>query len=362
MCRKKTELTYARSIFCIIIVIVHVMNGFINDIHAGEVQRQLIKYLQILLLSATPCFIMLSETLLGMRYSKHLPKNFLTKRIKFILIPYIFFALFIIFEIYFDPAKHHTLWYLVLNILIEGKFFGWFVLVIFQFFILHIIFHKALDKMKPLIPIVVSFAISFAHAILMYYSTNYLNWWSEHYILYNRTIILNWLFYFVLGFYIGKYYDAVMKFVHQKIYWFLLLLVVSAGIIAINIFKFDVHLNESNRFDLFIFSGVFFVLIISLSKVLCHVHLTFIYLISEISFFVYLSHQIIVEHISRGLSSFVRYPFMFLTLTTIFTIGFCIGLAIVLSFIPYARIIVGRNTLYPMVLNNYSLKQEIKES
>ncbi|RZI00884.1 hypothetical protein EIG98_11905, partial [Staphylococcus condimenti] len=123
-----------------------------------------------------------------------------------------------------------------------------------------------------------------------------------------------------------------------------------------------VHFNESNRFDLFVFSAVFFVLIITLSQMLCRIHLTFIYMISEISFFIYLSHQIIVEHISRGLASFVRYPFMFFTLTTIFTIGFCIGLAIVLSFIPYVRFIVGRNTLYPMLLNNYSLKQEAKEN
>lgn len=359
---KKTELTYARAIFCIIIVLVHAMTGFINDIHVGAIQKRIVQIMQIMLLSATPCFIMLSEILLGMRYSKYLPKNFLTKRIKFILLPYIVFALFVILEIYFDPAKHFTLWYLILNILIEGKFFGWFVLVIFQFFILHMLFYKVLDKMKPLIPIVVSLAISFTHALLMYYSTTYLNWWHEHYILYNRTIILNWLFYFVLGFYIGKYYDVVMEFVQRKIYWILLLFIASAGVIAIDFFKFEVYFNESNRFDLFVFSAAFFVLIISLSKILCRIHLTFIYMISEISFFIYLSHQIIVEHISRGLASFVRYPFMFFTLTTIFTIGFCIGLGIVLSFIPYVRFIVGRNTLYPMVLNNYSLKQEAKEN
>ena len=73
---KKTELTYARAIFCIIIVLVHAMTGFINDIHVGAVQKRIVQIMQIMLLSATPCFIMLSETLLGMRYSSIYLKTF----------------------------------------------------------------------------------------------------------------------------------------------------------------------------------------------------------------------------------------------------------------------------------------------
>lgn len=65
--------------------------------------------------------------------------------------------------------------------------------------------------------------------------------------------------------------------------------------------------------------------------------------------------------ISVTLSSFVTHPIVYILISVIFTIGFCIGLAIVLSFIPYVRFIVCRNILYPMVLNNYSLKQEVKE-
>lgn len=356
--KKKIELTYARTIFCVIIVIVHAMTGFINDPHISEFQKEAVSYTQVILLSATPCFIMLSEMLLGMRYSNYIPKNFLTKRIKFILVPYLCFALFVIFEIYFDPSKHFTLKYLLINILLEGKFFGWFVLVIFQFFVLHMLFYKVLNKMKPLLPIVISLIISFAHAVLMYYSTAYLHFWNQFYPPYNRTIILNWLFYFVVGFYLGKYYDTVMTYVKAKIWYVVLILVFSALVIAFNFFYLEIKLNESNRADLFIFTVAFFLLVVALSKMLGRFHLTAFYMISEISFFIYLSHQIIVEHISRGLASFVKYPLLFFPLTTIFTLGFCVGLAIVLSFFPYIRIIVGRNTLYPMVLNNYAVKEE----
>ncbi|MCP6559415.1 hypothetical protein NL501_29775, partial [Klebsiella pneumoniae] len=74
--KKKVELTYARAIFCVIIVIVHAMTGFVNDPHITEFQKRSASYIQVLLFSATPCFIMLSEMLLGMRYSKHIPNNF----------------------------------------------------------------------------------------------------------------------------------------------------------------------------------------------------------------------------------------------------------------------------------------------
>ncbi|RZH98960.1 hypothetical protein EIG98_14265, partial [Staphylococcus condimenti] len=62
---KKIELTYARAIFCIIIVVVHAMTGFINDVHVGAIQKRTVQFIQVMFLSATPCFIMLSETLLG---------------------------------------------------------------------------------------------------------------------------------------------------------------------------------------------------------------------------------------------------------------------------------------------------------
>lgn len=360
--KKKVELTYARAIFCITIVVVHAMTSFLNDPNITEFQKRSISYIQTLLLSATPCFIMLSETLLGMRYSKYIPKNFLTKRIKFILIPYICFALFDIVEMYFDPSRNLSLKHLFVNILLQGKFFGWFVLVIFQFFILHMLFYKVLDRMKPLVPIVVSLIISFLHPLLMYYSTSYLEFWNTYYPVFTRTIILNWLFYFVIGFYIGKYFDTVMQYVQKKILYLVGIFLVSGLVIAFDFYVLGVTWRQSNRFDLFIFTAAAFLLVIYVSKKLSRYHLTALFMISEISFFIYLSHQIIISHIAKGLASFAKYPFVFFTLTTIFTLGFCVGLAIILSFFPYIRVVVGRNTLYPMVLNNYGVKPEEPKS
>ncbi|PTE94109.1 acyltransferase family protein, partial [Staphylococcus equorum] len=166
---RKMELTYTRAIFCIIIVILHTMTGFINDHHISHFQKMSASFIQVVLLFATPCFIILSEVLLGMRYSNKVPKNFLAKRTKFILIPYLLFGLFVTFKLLLGESSNNSFWNIFLNIVIEGKFFGWFVLVIFQFYILHNLFYKLLSKAKPVFMLLISFIISFAHSYLMYY-------------------------------------------------------------------------------------------------------------------------------------------------------------------------------------------------
>lgn len=349
---RKMELTYARAIFCIAIVIVHCLTGLVNDYHISQFEKSLFSFLQVILLFATPCFIILSETLLGMRYSNKIPQNFLLKRMKFILIPYALFGLFVTFRLFLGDSSDKSFWEIFLNIVLEGKFFGWFVLVIFQFYILHRLFYKLLSKANPIVVLVITFIISFGHSYLMYYSNDYLAFW-DFYPLFSRTIILYWLFYFVVGFYFGKYYDTVIQFLRHHLIWLLLIWLLALCYMAFNFSYLDVHLNESNRFDLVLFSAISFVFIVYISKFLTRFNLVFVFLISEISFFIYLAHQIIVDFISRSLASFVTFPTLFLILSTIFTLGFCIGLAIILSFIPYVRIIVGRNTLHPMVVNNY---------
>lgn len=350
---RKLELTYARAIFCIIIVIVHSMSGFLNDTNITYNQKMIYSFIQVLLLFATPCFIILSETLLGMRYSNHIPKNFFWKRMKFILLPYLIFSLFVSFKLFFSGSTNSSLWEILLGIVIEGKFFGWFVIVIFQFYILHVLFYKYLSKIKPVYPIIISLIISFLHSYFMYNSSPYFNWWNNYYPMYNRTIIFYWLFYFIVGFYFGKYYDQIMNFLRVKMKYFVLAWLITIVYLAYNFFNLHVYQNESNRYDLLLFSVISFLFIVHFSKKLRNIEIPFILMISEVSFFIYLSHQIIVDYISKSLAAFVTHPLLFFILTTTFTLAFSIGLAIVLSFIPYLKIVTGRNTLYSMAVNNY---------
>src|SRR5699024_6430090 len=80
--------------------------------------------------------------------------------------------------------------------------------------------------------------------------------------------ILYLLFYFVVGFYFGKYYDTVIHFLKRHLVWLLLIWLLALSYMAFNFSYLDVHLNESNLFDLVLFSAISFVFIVYLSKFL----------------------------------------------------------------------------------------------
>ena len=55
-------------------------------------QSELYEFFRIVLCYATPTFIILSEIILANRYKEKIPKGFFVKRLKFIVIPYLIFA------------------------------------------------------------------------------------------------------------------------------------------------------------------------------------------------------------------------------------------------------------------------------
>ena len=70
------ELTYARAIFCIAIVIVHCLTGLVNDYHISQFEKSFYSFYKLFYYLQHLAFIILSETLLGMRYSTKIPQNF----------------------------------------------------------------------------------------------------------------------------------------------------------------------------------------------------------------------------------------------------------------------------------------------
>lgn len=66
-----------------------------------------------------------------------------------------------------------------------------------------------------------------------------------------------------------------------------------------------------------------------------------------------MSHPLINAHLSRGLASFVDIPLIFLALMILFTLGFSIGIALLLSHLPFSKFIIGRNSFNEMLKKNY---------
>ncbi|PTJ47412.1 acyltransferase family protein [Mammaliicoccus sciuri] len=308
---------------------------------------------QILILFGTPCFIILSESLISMVYKDKLPKNFLVKRFKYIMIPYFSIGTFYVYSKYKLGSNEESFWHLFKENLLIGDWDGWFVMAIFQFYILHLIFHKILSKANPIIMIVISFVISLTHSYLMYDNDAYSNWWNDFYPLFHRTNILYWLFYFVFGYYLGKYYNEVLSFMEKKLKWLVVSLVILALSIIYSIYQNDVTFVQSNRYDILIYSALVFIFILVISKKLANFNISFLFFIGEISFFIYLTHKIMLYYMAKYTFHFIDQFFMYNITTYIFALSLSVGLAVVLSFLPFSRFIIGRNSINSMIKGNY---------
>ena len=351
---RKFEITYARAIFCILVVLIHAFTEFLNDTEPTAFSHNIAAFLRILLLFATPCFIILSELLLAMRYTDQLPKHFFLKRLKFIVIPYIIIGTFDAYSHYLDNINDTTFKASFFSTVLYGDWYGWFVFVILQFYVLHALLKNVLNKAKPSTMLGISFVISATHATLMHFSSGYTSLMDDIYPFFHRTFILYWLFYFVFGFYLGKYYDQVIQFIRETKLWLLCIWFACIMLIYINYNYFDSTYAQSNRFDLLVYTVLSFMLIIYILWWFRHAHIPFLLIISEISFFIYLTHRLLISYISRALSPFILHPWIYFVLLVIFTLSFSIGLALILSFIPYSKFVVGRNSFHTMIHRHFA--------
>ncbi|MEX6218795.1 acyltransferase family protein [Mammaliicoccus sciuri] len=347
------KLTYARAIFCLIIVGVHILSRYLNDVELQDHNRMIVVTFQILILFGTPCFIILSESLISMVYKDKLPKNFLVKRFKYIMIPYFSIGTFYVYSKYKLGSNEESFWQLFKENLLIGDWDGWFVMAIFQFYILHLIFHKILSKANPIIMIVISFVISLTHSYLMYNNDAYSNWWNDFYPLFHRTNILYWLFYFVFGYYLGKYYNEVLSFMEKKLKWLVVSIVILALSIIYSIYQNDVTFVQSNRYDIILYSSLVFIFVLVISKKLSKFNISILFFIGEISFFIYLTHKIMLYYMAKYTFHFIDQFFMYNITTYIFALSLSVGLAVVLSFLPFSRFIIGRNSINSMIKGNY---------
>ncbi|RIO06087.1 hypothetical protein BUZ96_13960, partial [Mammaliicoccus sciuri] len=172
-------------------------------------------------------------------------------------------------------------------------------------------FHKILSKANPIIMIVISFVISLTHSYLMYDNDAYSNWWNDFYPLFHRTNILYWLFYFVFGYYLGKYYNEVLSFMEKKLKWLVVSLVILALSIIYSIYQNDVTFVQSNRYDILIYSALVFIFILVISKKLANFNISFLFFIGEISFFIYLTHKIMLYYMAKYTFHFIDQFFMY---------------------------------------------------
>src|SRR5690625_7952470 len=123
----------------------------------------LVDSIYVLFTFGTPTFIFISMLLISYSYPNGLPKGFLWRRFQLILLPFIFMAIFYSADMnifnqllagnmteVFSSATWSTILSNVIGNLMGG-YHGYFILIIFQFYILAYFLYKFLSKSNLLV-------------------------------------------------------------------------------------------------------------------------------------------------------------------------------------------------------------------
>jgi len=285
------EIFWLRAISCLAVVLVHSISESLNYGNS-----ELLDAIRMIAFFGTPAFIFISEFLIAKSYSERIPKDFLRKRIKVLLLPFVLMG--IIYAIASSNFSLRTFIIESIKNIFLADYVAYFIIIIFQFYILHIILYRYLNRWNPKLVMTVSLIINVAYLSFFNFVEPF-NIPFSGYIWYKFSWypFVGWIFYFVLGYYCGKHYSQFKSFLQKNKYWIILYFIGSLSVLLIlwnNDFLSEII--SSKRVDVLFFtiSAILFVFLVTqrIKKTP-----NFIMFISKYSFSIYLLHKLFMGFI-----------------------------------------------------------------
>ncbi|WP_246231656.1 acyltransferase family protein [Sporosarcina jiandibaonis] len=318
------EINLIRAIACIFVVATHAISNYLKNVDVDLTSDRYIVLIRYALLCSTPIFILISETLISKNYPEKLPKGFFLKRLRYIFIPYVLIGAIVSYRA--SARDWNSFLEVFTHKVIFGHWYGFFVLVIFQFYIIHWLVGKYLSKINPIGPLLLSFIISFIHIYSYVHIPEYGEFIEAKFPFWYRVHIFSWLFYFIAAFYIGQYYDRIFNFLNNKIWIPIVATLFSYSIILYDIKVRDYTRISSDRYDMMLFAVcVFFLLVVLIRKF--NFNNKVLGMISHFSFFIYLTHMITISYFVKLSLTFGENFFSYVIIMVFLTISTSIGWA-----------------------------------
>ena len=336
----KQELNYHRVILCVMVVMTHLLTQYSINTNPDDNQIQVLYWIRNIFIVATPGFIILSEMLTAMNYKERLPKGYLWQRMKYILVPYFAVGLFYSFtESIYNEAG---VWEIFSNSILLVNWYGYFIIVIMQFFVLNVIIYKINPViLKSKMMLVLSFIINFGF-LYSYYNTDFVwNAVNDIYPLGDTTFIFGWIFFYFFGAFLGMHYEAVKVFVEQQAALIILMVLISYGIFIV-LSRDDFYTVTSFDYALILYHMASFLMILYISTQFVGVTNELVTIISTFSFFIYLFHPLILPGIYTVTEAFADMTIIFLLLSMLLVIGTCIGVGLILKQFDLFKFVIGR--------------------
>ena len=213
-----------------------------------------------------------------------------------------------------------------------GNFEGYFIIIIFQFYILHYFVVRYKISVEKLLP--VSILIMIVHLWIVNHTTIL----PPDSMKSLRLLITGWIGYFTIGFLIGKHYDTIKKFLKDYKWTILILFGFSIYFMFLSFSNGNIEPN-SKRIDIFIFTITICLLILAWGQVLPN--LKIVNLISNYSLGIYLLHWQVLSIVTPYVTDYFTSPSRLIIGLFIVTMIITMILIKLISLLPFGKYIIG---------------------
>ncbi|SMF11118.1 Membrane-bound acyltransferase YfiQ, involved in biofilm formation [Priestia filamentosa] len=320
------EIFIIRAIACLSVVFLHSVNFGIEGYREVISSFEIFAYsaLAMIFYFGTPTFVFISELLLAHSYKDRIPDNFIIKRVKLILVPYIIMGfLYSFMDIYNGGIELSLNTFLIessKNVFL-GDFHGYFVLIIFQFYFLHLFIRKIINKFSSKKVLLISLLINVAYLSFFKFvqpiDTPFFQYvWTRLYWI----PFPGWIFYFFLGYYCGVDYFRVKHFVRK--YKKAILIMPFVTLLAVFFFTYlDFFPRSSKRPDMIFYTCSVIFALFYITSLLSKVP-NLLMIISKYSYGIYLTHMFFLYWLKPiySLPIYIYIPILFI-LTTVLSIA-----------------------------------------
>lgn len=336
------EVFLLRSIACLCIVLLHSITRMYTD------ESGVISYWKLFLAYGTPSFVFISEMLLAYAYPHATPRGFLLKRVQFILIPYVCFGLLEAAIDSIRPVMNGD-WFAFVETaafyLVLGEVPGYFILVIFQFYLLHLFFQRyVFPRFKPSLVLAGAFLINMGYLAFFNFTEpvptpvgEYI--WDRFY----RIPFFGWIFYFALAYYCGTHLEKLYGLLRKYRLKLTAAVIFSAGLLAVNNYLGVIEAVSSKRVDMVLFTSATVLWLLYIAHRLKRIP-NLLIKISQYSFGIYLVHQLVfmvLYYILKEVPWLLENP---IGVILLFATGLPLTMLTVylINRLPYGAYIIGR--------------------
>lgn len=317
------QITYIRSLACIMVVLVHSTALFYID-SISEFDNIIAEYINQLSRIGTPLFCVITGFLFSKYYFNGLDlKRFIKSRFDKIIIPYFFWSFFYVILTYFF-AKNIFPENLIYSFIFGETFYHlYFISVIIQFcFVFPIL--CTLSKKND-------FLILILFLVFNLFSLNFILE-NDYYLFSTRSFLGNWIFYFFFGIFFLKYFNF-----HIGIKFSIFILLIIFSLICCEIY-FSNNIFTSTRLLNLIYVPVVFTLFYNILK---KIKFLILEKIGVFSMGIYFIHPIILIGLDRFFGNKIDYN-NYLSVFLVFIIALTISgiLTLCISKTKYSKYIV----------------------